>query len=107
MQIYRTQQTSSEISGFVALGLGEDSGVIEEAAFIAVKNLEWSINSIGYLELLWDNDEPIARISGNGRFDFSQRRVPRPKNAKGNIKINTKNFDEGDVFTLHITGLEN
>lgn len=107
MDIYRTAQTSSEISGFVVLGAGNESGSINEAQFIAVKNLEWSINSIGHIELVWDDGTKIARISGNGRFDFSQRRVPRPKEAKGIISITTKSFDPGDVFTLHLTGLEN
>jgi hypothetical protein len=89
----------------------EDSFIMESKVFEYIDSIKWSISSVGYVKLFWENSDssditiPFVILSGNGSWSLSGSSIcSKPTNSSGRIRLISQGFDDLDAFTIIITG---
>ena len=88
----------------------QETDVVKLAAAQSVKNLNWAVNSSGYIKLSWvgsgaNPDDVFAILSGNGRWELGSRgSFAKPTTSTGEISVTTVGFIATDTYTIVLLG---
>lgn len=74
----------------------------------AITQICWATDTVGYIELLWEGvdgeNETIAYLAGNGKWDLGKSTIMKPEDSTGKILISTFKFKADDNYTVILQG---